>query len=98
VQRIIELTVYLQVLEWHVHGLYTDTFSVQNGVLVTQARGAVLLLIDPQSVGKTWISRTENGRGLQVSRHLASLDFAHQQRRRRRYRRRVDCRMNETAR
>jgi len=57
------------VLEWNVQGLPTDKFSVQNGILVTKA-SRVLLLIDPQSVGKNWIMKLEAGRDLQVRQHV----------------------------
>jgi len=60
----------VKVLEWNVHGLHTDKFSIQNGSIVTRAqRERVLLLIDPQSVGKNWIINVERSRDLQVSRH-----------------------------
>jgi len=54
-----------QVSEWNMQGLPTDRFSTQNGVLVTKSK-RIMLLIDPQSVGKNWINKLERSRDLLV--------------------------------
>jgi len=66
------------VLEWNVQGLPTDKFSVENGILVTKSQ-RVVLMIDPQLVGKNWIKKLEGGRDLQVRQQSCSLlsDLVH---------------------
>ena len=55
------------VREWALEGLPTDSFSVENGVLVA---GSLQyhwpLLIDPQQQGKHWIKRRAGPHGLEV--------------------------------
>ena len=51
--------------QWILQGLPTDRFSVENGILVTQARRWPLM-IDPQGQANKWIKKMESGRDLKV--------------------------------
>ena len=55
------------VREWGIEGLPTDSFSVENGVLVA---GSLLyhwpLLIDPQEQGKRWLKKRSAAQGLET--------------------------------
>ncbi|GBG29412.1 Dynein heavy chain 7, axonemal [Hondaea fermentalgiana] len=51
--------------QWHVNGLPTDAFSVDNGIVVFNSRRWPLL-IDPQGQANKWIRNMEKERGLHV--------------------------------
>ncbi|XP_075243127.1 dynein axonemal heavy chain 7-like isoform X3 [Convolutriloba macropyga] len=48
----------ITIRSWNIHGLPSDNFSVQNGVIVTNTRRWPLM-IDPQSQANTWIRSLE---------------------------------------
>lgn len=53
------------VREWNLQGLPSDSFSTENGILVT--RGARWpLMIDPQNQANKWVRKMEGKRGLKV--------------------------------
>lgn len=51
--------------QWHVNGLPTDSFSVDNGIVVFNSRRWPLL-IDPQGQANKWIRNMEKEAGLHV--------------------------------
>jgi dynein heavy chain len=59
------LDVLLQVREWLIAGLPNDTFSIDNGVMVANARRWPLM-IDPQNQANKWIKNFERSANLQV--------------------------------
>jgi dynein heavy chain len=55
----------VKIREWHIAGLPNDSFSVDNGIIVDNARRWPLM-IDPQQQANAWIKRKERGNTLQV--------------------------------
>ena len=55
----------LQIREWNINGLPTDNFSVENGIIITNARRWPLL-IDPQGQANKWIRMQEKKNNLKV--------------------------------
>lgn len=53
--------------QWHIDGLPTDNFSIDNGIIVFNARRWPLM-IDPQGQANKWIRNMEKSNGLQVIR------------------------------
>ena len=51
--------------QWHIDGLPTDTFSTDNGIVVTNARRWPLM-IDPQGQANKWVKNMEKENNLQV--------------------------------
>jgi len=51
--------------QWHVNGLPTDSFSIDNGIIVFNSRRWPLL-IDPQGQANKWIRNMEKESGLHV--------------------------------
>jgi dynein heavy chain len=57
----------VQVREWQINGLPTDSVSTDNAILVTRGKRWPLM-IDPQEQAKRWIKNTEAKSGLAVTR------------------------------
>ncbi|CAG9464381.1 unnamed protein product [Pedinophyceae sp. YPF-701] len=53
------------VRDWNIQGLPADSFSTENGVLVTRGQRWPLM-IDPQGQANKWVKNMEGGRGLKV--------------------------------
>ena len=51
--------------QWHIDGLPTDSFSVDTGIIVYNARRWPLM-IDPQGQANKWVRNTEKANGLRV--------------------------------
>ena len=56
-----ENKLHLQVREWNIRGLPSDSFSTENGVLVTRGTRWPLM-IDPQGQAIKWIKNMELSR------------------------------------
>ena len=50
---------------WQLQGLPADTFSTENGVIVTRCNRWPLM-VDPQGQANKWVRRMEEANGLQV--------------------------------
>lgn len=57
----------VEVREWNIQGLPTDSLSVDNGVMVTRGRRWPLL-IDPQSQANRWVKSMEAKNGLRTAK------------------------------
>lgn len=57
----------VQVRDWQLHGLPTDSVSTDNAILVTRGRRWPLM-IDPQEQAKRWIKSMQQKAGLEVTR------------------------------
>lgn len=55
----------MQIRSWSLSGLPTDNFSVENGIIVTNAR-RWSLMIDPQGQANKWIKNMERDNDLQI--------------------------------
>ncbi|XP_034243583.1 dynein heavy chain 3, axonemal isoform X2 [Thrips palmi] len=55
----------VSIREWNIAGLPVDSFSVENGIIVTQARRWPLM-IDPQGQANKWIKHMEKANNLHV--------------------------------
>ncbi|MEW5313998.1 MAG: hypothetical protein WDW38_005527 [Sanguina aurantia] len=53
------------VRDWNIQGLPSDSFSTENGVMVTQG-SRWPLMIDPQGQANKWVKSMEGGNGLRV--------------------------------
>ena len=53
------------VREWNIQGLPSDSFSTENGVIVTRGNRWPLM-VDPQGQAIKWIKKMEGKRGLKV--------------------------------
>ena len=53
--------------QWNIQGLPIDTFSVENGIIVTKTRRWPLM-IDPQGQANKWIRNFEKQYGLQITK------------------------------
>ncbi|XP_066592221.1 dynein axonemal heavy chain 7-like [Prorops nasuta] len=59
---------------WNIHGLPSDSFSIDNGIIVTNSRRWPLM-IDPQGQANKWIKSMERENNLSVIR-LTQLDYS----------------------
>lgn len=55
----------VEIQDWHMFGLATDAFSIENGILMKNSRRQCLFL-DPQQQANKWIKQMENGNHLKV--------------------------------
>lgn len=55
----------VRIRQWHIEGLPTDSFSIDNGIIVFNARRWPLM-IDPQGQANKWIRNMEKANNLQV--------------------------------
>lgn len=62
------------VRDWNIQGLPSDSFSTENGVMVTQG-SRWPLMIDPQGQANKWIKNMEGSNGLRVL-NLSMSDMA----------------------
>lgn len=63
----------VQIRAWNIAGLPTDSFSVDNGVVVSNARRWPLM-IDPQGQANKWVKNMEKNNNLHVVK-LSDADF-----------------------
>ncbi|XP_054282731.1 dynein axonemal heavy chain 7-like [Macrosteles quadrilineatus] len=61
----------VQIRAWNIFGLPSDSFSVDNGIIVKNARRWPLM-IDPQSQANKWIKNIEKANNLSVMRMTSS--------------------------
>ena len=61
----------VSIRQWNIQGLPIDTFSVENGIIVTKTRRWPLM-IDPQGQANKWIRKFEGRNGLQVTKLTAN--------------------------
>ncbi|KAL0236923.1 hypothetical protein PCE1_000320 [Barthelona sp. PCE] len=59
------LAVPTEVRDWNIRGLPSDSFSIENGVLVTRGHRWPLM-IDPQDQANSWIKRLYEAEGLRI--------------------------------
>ena len=57
----------VKIRQWNIQGLPIDTFSVENGIIVSRTRRWPLM-IDPQGQANKWIRQLEGRNGLQVTK------------------------------
>ena len=55
----------IKIREWNIAGLPTDSFSIDNGVIVANARRWPLM-VDPQGQANKWVKNSEKKNNLQV--------------------------------
>ncbi|CAK8675251.1 unnamed protein product [Clavelina lepadiformis] len=63
----------VKIRQWNIYGLPTDTFSVENGIIISNARRWPLM-IDPQGQANKWIKNMERANNLHVIK-LTDSDF-----------------------
>jgi dynein heavy chain len=63
----------VNIRQWNIQGLPADNLSVENGIIVTEAKRWPLI-IDPQSQGNRWIKNMEKENQLQVTK-LSNIKF-----------------------
>ena len=63
----------VQIRAWNIHGLPTDSFSVENGIMISNARRWPLM-IDPQGQANKWIKNMEKANNLHVIK-LSDSDY-----------------------
>ncbi|KAF7280376.1 hypothetical protein GWI33_006107 [Rhynchophorus ferrugineus] len=59
--------------QWNIYGLPTDNFSIENGIIISNAR-RYALMIDPQGQANKWIKNMERSNNLAIIR-LNQLDY-----------------------
>ena len=64
----------MRIREWKIHGLPSDSFSVDNGIITSMARRWPLM-IDPQEQANKWVKNMNKKAGL-VTFKLTDGDFA----------------------
>lgn len=55
----------VKIREWNINGLPSDTFSIENGIIVSKARRWPLC-IDPQNQANKWIKKMESQRKINI--------------------------------
>uniref|UniRef100_H2Y7K9 AAA+ ATPase domain-containing protein n=1 Tax=Ciona savignyi TaxID=51511 RepID=H2Y7K9_CIOSA len=63
----------VKIRQWNISGLPTDSFSVENGIIISNARRWPLM-IDPQGQANKWIKNMERANNLHVIK-LSDSDF-----------------------
>ena len=63
----------VRIREWKIHGLPSDSFSVDNGIIMARS-SQWPLLIDPQGQANKWVKNMERQRGLRLIK-LSDSDF-----------------------
>ena len=63
----------VRIREWKIHGLPSDSFSVDNGIIMSRS-SQWPLLIDPQGQANKWVKNMERPRGLRLIK-LSDADF-----------------------
>lgn len=63
----------VQIRAWNINGLPTDSFSVENGIIISNARRWPLM-IDPQGQANKWVKNMEKANNLHVVK-LSDSDF-----------------------
>jgi dynein heavy chain len=66
----------IKIREWAIAGLPTDSFSIDNGIIVTNARRWPLM-IDPQGQANKWVKNMEKDKRLVIVK-LSDADFVRQ--------------------
>ena len=66
----------VKIREWNIAGLPTDSFSIDNGVIVDNT-GRWPLMIDPQGQANKWIKNSEKPNNLQVRTFSIRSFFLH---------------------
>ncbi|XP_025080372.1 dynein heavy chain 2, axonemal-like isoform X3 [Pomacea canaliculata] len=64
-----------QVRDWNIQGLPSDSFSTENGIIVTQGNRWPLM-VDPQCQAIKWIKNMEGSKGLRII-DLQQSDYMH---------------------
>ncbi|XP_071822297.1 dynein axonemal heavy chain 7-like isoform X1 [Apostichopus japonicus] len=63
----------VQIRQWNIAGLPTDSFSIENGIIISNARRWPLM-IDPQGQANKWIKNMEKANNLHIIK-LTDADF-----------------------
>ncbi|XP_021921863.1 dynein heavy chain 7, axonemal isoform X5 [Zootermopsis nevadensis] len=64
----------VEIIQWNIYGLPSDTFAVDNGIIIKNSH-RYPLMIDPQGQANKWVKNMEKSNNLSVIR-LTSPDYA----------------------